>query len=130
MENNKRIFGDNLITRVRTHNESKILTTPEAIVREHRERWLKESARPEARRVQGIESRFVFGINDRATPTIRQINRKLRILNTRWMFKKFFRSINWNVAIKWLCSALAVLALVAISGVVFFGPTTWREFWK
>ena len=120
MENNKRVFGDNPIARVRIPNESRILTTPEAIVREHRERWFNLEARKQIN---------TDSILDREIKRI-EIERRLMMVKMLRKLRKMINRINWTVATEWLWWALVISALATIIGVVVFGPTSWREFWK
>jgi hypothetical protein len=41
---------------------------------------------------------------------------------------RFFGRINWSMLIDMICTFLAILAIAVISGVMFFGPISWREF--
>ena len=38
--------------------------------------------------------------------------------------------VNWNAAINDICIGLAVVAILTIFGVILFGPTSMREFWR
>jgi hypothetical protein len=41
---------------------------------------------------------------------------------------KIFNRINWAKIFDIVCMGLAILAIAAVSGVMFFGPISWREF--
>ena len=101
-------------------NYGTIRTTPEAIVREHRERWFNLEARKQIN---------TDSILDREIKRI-EIERRLMMVKMLWKLRKMINRINWTVATEWLCWTLVISALATIIGVVVFGPTSWREFWK
>jgi hypothetical protein len=104
-------------------SNSKILVTGESIVKEHREEMLRRANN----RFRGVgnekpllrkpspEERIHFLVSPPPRPVF---------------FVRLTQAVNWPRVFDYVCWAAAILAIAAISGVMFFGPISWREFWR
>ena len=94
----------------RKHGESGVPDIATKIVREHRQMMDDRRGTMDEKATQTFQP---YRVLPQAQPSL---------------IHRVFGRINWAKIFDIVCMGLAILAIAAISGVMFFGPISWREF--